>query len=407
MKVLQVNKAHHRRGGANLYCLELSRVLEEAGHRVVHFSMKDAANEPCPDADLFVEHVDFDEPGGPLARLHAFGRVIYSPQARRRIGRLVERHRPDIAHLHNVYHQISPSILPALHRRGIPVLLTAHDYKLVCPNYTLFDGDRVCERCLDGQVHRVATTGCHGGSVAKGVTLAFEAFLHRLLGTYVRHLDHVVAPGPFMRDTLVRFGFPADRITVIPNFVDPLPDAPDGAEGDYILYFGRLSREKGLMTLVQAMRRLPGSTLIIAGDGPERGALEAACGGEGPANVRFLGHRTPEEVRRLVGGSRFTVLPSIWYENCPLSVLESMARGRPVVGARIGGIPDLIEDGRDGLLFAPGDADDLAEKIERLEKDGDLRRALGRAAFRKVGRLYSREVHVRSIVSLYERLIGM
>ncbi len=406
MNILQVNKFHQSWGGANRYYMELSRILEERGNRVISFSMKEDSNEPSRYSDYFVEHIDLNNPDGLLSRIRCFLRVTYSLDARKKIRKLIGDHRPEIAHIHNIYHQISPSILPVLKNSGIPVVMTAHDYKLVCPNNTLFDGSNICEKCLGGKSYQVMLNRCHNSSFSKGLTLAIEAYLHSLLRSYTECVDTIITPSSFMRNIFITFGVNPDKIVFIPNFVDPIPDKFGDEEDDYILYFGRLSIEKGLRTLISAMQRYPGTRLILAGDGPEREGLEKLSGVLNLTNVQFIGQKNSQETEQLVKNSMFTVITSIWYENCPLSVLESMAQGKPVIGSRIGGIPDLIEDGKDGLLFNSNDVEDLCEKIGTILDDSDYRRELGRNAYLKVKQHFNSEVHYQGISSVYKELIG-
>jgi glycosyltransferase involved in cell wall biosynthesis len=406
MKILQVNKFHYYHGGADGYYLELSRILEEQGHEVSYFSMKNEKNIESPHSTYFVENVDFNAPNGIMNRIKCFTRVIYSFEARRNIKQVVDLYQPDIVHLHNIYHQISPSILPILKKNDLPVVMTAHDYKVVCPNYSLFNGYEICEKCRDGKIYHVLLSGCHNKSIAKGFTLAIEAYLYRFLRTYQDCLDIIITPSMFMKTKFEEYGISSEKIIFIPNFVDPIPVKLERREeGDYLLYFGRLSREKGLMVLILAMRKHPDLSLIVAGDGPERRHLERLCDKEGIFNVKFVGKKNSKEIKKLIEHCMFTVLPSICYENCPLSVLESMASGKPVIGSQIGGIPDLIENGKDGLLFKAGNDEELSEKIGALAKDKDLRDELGRNSYNKVKQNYSKETHLQSILSVYKNLL--
>jgi len=405
MRILQVNKSHHHRGGANHYYLELSRALVETGNDVINFSMRDDQNDPSPFSSYFVDRVDFNDAGGTIERIKCSGRAVYSLQARKKIRLIIDRFRPNIAHIHNIYHQLSPSFLPILRDHGIPVVMTAHDYKLVCPNYMLFNGEVVCERCVEGEMYNILLEACRNTPLSRRLVLLAEAYLHRILGTYRNSLDVVIAPSMFMKDILDRNARLNARVINIPNFVDPIPAGPKFGGGEYILYFGRLSREKGLSTLIRAVKRFPDSLLLIAGEGPEKRSLEMLCDRENADNVRFIGQKNPTEIRQLIDRCAFSVLPSIWYENCPLSILESMARGKPVVGSRIGGIPELIGDGRTGLLSRAGDVDDLSEKIGRLLKDRDLRVELGRNGYRDVKIRYNKADHCRAILSVYEDLV--
>jgi glycosyltransferase involved in cell wall biosynthesis len=406
MKILQVNKFHYNYGGSNRYYLNLSRILELDGHEVAYFSMKGDKNVPSPYSEYFIEPIDYDQIGGPIEMIRSFVNVLYSFEAKKKIGKLLNHFKPDLAHIHNIYHQISPSILPELKGFGIPVVMTAHDYKLVCPNYSLFDGREICERCEGGKRAYHASIGrCHQGTVAKGILLTLESYLHQLLGSYSKGLDLIIAPSQFMKDTLARFGIPEKKVVYVPNFVDPIPEKFEYEEGDHLLYFGRLAAEKGIEILLLAMKNFRDVPLLLAGEGPDKGRFEEITREEGLDNVRFVGKANRSEVESLIRRSKFTILPSIWYENCPLSILESMAYGKPVIGARIGGIPDLIEHDQDGLLFTAGDVDDLSRQIERLLAVRNRLREMGESGHRKVRGLYSKEVHYRSILSIYRRFL--
>jgi glycosyltransferase involved in cell wall biosynthesis len=207
-----------------------------------------------------------------------------------------------------------------------------------------------------------------------------------------------------MKEVFTSAGIPSEKIVVIPNFVDPVPEQEEWEEGDYILFFGRLSIEKGLTVLIKAMRHFPETRLLMAGSGPERYHLEALCRKLEVTNVDFLGRQSSEETESLIKRSLFTIISSIGGENCPLSVLESMAFGKPVIGSRIGGIPDLIDDGKDGFLFDPNDETDLCKKIEAMLGDTEYRRELGRNAYKKIERDFNGEVHYQRVYSVYNDL---
>jgi glycosyltransferase involved in cell wall biosynthesis len=400
MDILQVNKFHYIKGGAERYYFELSELLEEKGHSVIFFSMQDARNRPAPLSEFFTSNVDYDAVSSAVTKLVAAGRIIYSFEAKKKMDRLLAIRRPDIAHLHNIYHQLSPSILHALERAGVPSVMTAHDYKLVCPNYLLYADDKVCERCAEGRFYNALFSRCLRGSLLTGIVLTAEMYLHRLLGSY-DILERIIAPSEFLRKKLLDAGFAADRVVHIPNFIARIPESAAERVGDYVAYAGRLSREKGLGTLVRAMSGLPSITLKIAGDGPEKPHLTALCASLGARNVEFVGHLGMAEVENFIASSAFMAVPSEYFENCPLSILESMSLGKPVVGASIGGIPELVEDGDDGFLFRPGDAEHLRDRIDRLYGDRHLTVEMGRRARRKVTSCYTRDIHYERIMAVY------
>lgn len=404
MEILQVNKFHYIKGGADRYYFELSDLLEEKGHSVIFFSMQDPRNRPAPSSEFFVGNVDFDALSSPFAKLAAAGRIVYSFEAKRKMERLLTKHKPAIAHLHNIYHQLSPSVLHALDRAGVPAVMTAHDYKLICPNYLLYAGGRVCERCAGGRFYKVLSSRCRRESFLSGLVLTTEAYLHRFLRTYAT-LERIIAPSEFLRSKLLETGYSTERVVHIPNFVARIPESAAAKGGSYVAYVGRLSREKGLSTLMRAMSALPEVSLKIAGDGPGRNALEELRVSLGAGNIEFVGYLGSQAVEEFISSSSFAVVPSECYENCPLSILEAMCLGKPVIGSSIGGIPELIRDGEDGLLFTPGDEVDLREKIGKLARDRRAAVEMGRRAREKVTTVYSREAHYEKVMEVYRSVL--
>jgi glycosyltransferase involved in cell wall biosynthesis len=405
MDILQINKFHYVKGGAERYYFELSDLLESEGHSVAHFSMKHPRNVPSPFEEYFVSGVEFDGPASLGAKISAAARTVYSFEARDRLAGLLSVRSFDLAHLHNIYHQLSPSILHALVRSGVPAVLTAHDYKLVCPNYLLYCNGEVCERCTGGRYYRAVIHRCLKNSLAASGVAALEMYLHRLLGSYDT-LRAIIAPSRFLRDRLVRAGFPEHKVVTVPNFVSNIPEESAGEPGSYVAYLGRLSHEKGLGTFIRAAAGLRHTEVKIAGDGPERVPLERLRDSLGASNVGFVGLLDRSDVERFILGSSLVVVPSEYYENCPLSILETMALGRPVVGAAIGGIPELIEHGTDGLLFMPGDHVELRESIAGLVGDSRKLRAMGEEARRKITWRYNRTIHYERIMEVYESALA-
>jgi glycosyltransferase involved in cell wall biosynthesis len=405
LRVLQVNKYHYLKGGAERYYFELSRMLEERGHDVVPFSMQDPENQPTEYAEFFVSPSDFDRRVRFADRLGAAVRVVYSVEARRKIEALVDRVRPDVAHLHNIAHQLSPSILYGLKAKGVPVVQTLHDYKLVCPNYQMFVGGEVCERCRGGRYYRAVVHRCMHGSTAKSLNVCVEAYLHAALGTYRRLVDLFVAPSRSIMDRMIAHGVAPSRIVHVPHAIALEGYEPSYESGAHAAYVGRLADGKGVDVVLRAAARVRGVRFVIAGTGPLADELTARAANMGLDNVEFLGYVTGDALRAAFSGAFCVIMPSECLENSPITVFESFAFGKPVVGASIGGIPELIVEGETGLLFDPGDDAGLAESVEALA--GDRRRAaeMGRAARARLERAHSPEVHCRRILGIYERVI--
>lgn len=382
MKILLVNKYFYLRGGSERVFFNEAELLRGRGHRVIFFSMAGAPNLPSDRSGCFIEAIDYERPGSFGKRLAAGLKIIYSREAAKKIGRLLDRERPEIAHLHNIHHQISPSILPALRDRRVPVVMTLHDYKMVCPAYTLFREGRVCEECRGGRYYRCFLHRCTKRSFPKSLLNAVEMYLHHSVLDLYRLVDVFISPSRFLRDKILEMGFRKEVVYLPYSFslrdYRPPPGPGDGS----VCYFGRLSAEKGLSTLLEAMEGIDAPVKII-GEGPAGGALRERAAGRLPS-ARFLGRRSGEELRSEIAASRLVVVPSRWYENRPSSVLEAFALGKPVIGSRIGGIPELVIDGETGFTFRPGDAADLREKIRALLADPGLGERMGRAGRRYV-----------------------
>jgi glycosyltransferase involved in cell wall biosynthesis len=406
MKVLMINKFYYLRGGAERSLFEIKKVLEARGHRVIPFSMQDERNEPTPFARYFVDNVEFNQDHSLREKVGIVPRVIYFRQARRRLEKLLRKERVDVAHLHNIAHQISPSILDSLKKFSIPVLQKLCDYKLICPTYLMLANGQVCERCRGGRYYHAALQRCNKGSLSASLLNVAEMYAHRVLGIYRRNVDLYIAPSRFLGRKLRENGINNVPILYLPNFIDTDAYTPQYGGENYCVYFGRLSSEKGVMTLIRSMRGLKGFRLLIVGEGLERRALQDLARQEGLSNVQFVGYLQGEDLKDAVKNSLFVVVPSQCYDNCPNSILESFALGKPVIGAQIGGIPELITYGSDGLLFNPGDEQGLRDRIQRLACDREGTIKMGRNAREKVERKYSVEVYYQKLMTAYGRVLA-
>lgn len=381
MRVLLVNKFHYRKGGAETYYLEVGAALERMGHQVAYFSMRHPQNLPCAQERYFVTQREYNDVSNPLKAVADGLALVYSPEARRSFQALCEDFRPDIVHLNNVHRQITLSILdaPYLTEHGVPVVYTAHDYVTVCPGYLMLDGEgRVCDRCLeDGRFRHCIENRCVKASSAKSALAALEASFNRARGVNGR-IDRAIAPSRFMAGKLAEGGWPSEKVTVLQNFAsgEILARARSAGsdrtdrERPYLLYFGRISKEKGVDVLLDAFlaaaSSLPGWRLVVAGDGPELGALRSVASSAGVSHlVEFVGYQTGEGLQRYVERASLAIASSRCRENMPFSVIEAFAAGTPVVGTRIGGIPELVSEGETGFVCEPGDAGSLAEAILR------------------------------------------
>ncbi len=401
MRVLLVNKFAYLRSGTERYLFNLWRLLEDEGHEVALFSTADPRNVPTRFHHLFVPPIDFRRLTA-RAWMEAPIRVVWYPLAARRIARLVDEFRPHVAHLCNVYHHLSPSILPPLRARGIPVVHTLNDYKLVCPNYLLFTDGAPCTRCRGGAYVHALLHSCLG-SPAFSALAALEMAVHRLTRVYVRHVRRFIAPSGFLRDLVVDWGIPRDKVSCVPHFA---PAIHGRSTGEVIAYVGRLSREKGLEVLLEAMRRLPHIPLVVAGEGPLGSFLREKAVREEVSNVRFVGHLGDRALGELLAACRFTVIPSTWYEVFGLGTLESWSWGIPVVASRIGGLASVVRDRVDGLLVPPGDPSALAEAISWLWDHPTEASSMGEEGRRRLLDEFSPSSHWERLRRIYAEARG-
>ncbi len=401
--LLSVNNYHYYRGGAETVFLRHNELFESIGWRVVPFAMHHPRNLQTAWSRFFIDEIEFGGSYSLSQKMLRVPRVIYSMQARKRLGGLLNAISPDICHAHNIYHHISPSILSLLRQRGVPTVMTLHDLKIACPAYQMLAHDGICERCRGGHYLNVVRHRCIKDSVALSSVVMVEAALHRMLGSYSRFVDRFVVPSRFYAQKLVEWGFPAGAFRHIPNFVDAQAYEPRFEPGERLLYFGRLSREKGLHTLVRAVARVKGR-LTLVGTGTEAESLTRLAR-QLEADVRFAGYLTGPALHAAVREARAVVLPSEWYENAPMSVLEAYALGKPVVGARIGGIPELIQPGITGFQFESADVSSLCRALEDLAATPDARVAeMGRAARTWVAADFSSDAYRERILQVYSEL---
>lgn len=400
MKVLFANKFFFRNGGSEVVMFQERDYLLGAGHEVVDFSMQDERNFPSPDSVSFVSRQDYRSGAGKLGKLKSALSLIHSGEAVDRISALIRQTQPDVVHCHNIYHQLTPSIIGAAKKLGVPVALTLHDYKPVCPTYNRLRDGKPCSDCLDGDFSHVLRNRCADGSLGKSALLYAEAVVQRLMGNYEK-VDAFIAPSRYMQESIAH-RVPGDRIKLLYNGIDTNEVHGSGADEGYVLFLGRLVQEKGVETLLKAHAiSTAGWRLVVAGTGPLGEDLKAQYN---PSN--FVGYIAGDALKAMIDRASVVVVPSEWYENCPMSVLEAMAYGKPVVGSRMGGIPELVEDGKTGLLYEAGNVAELASTLDRLMSSAELRRQMGMAARQRVETVFSLDLHNAGLMGIYKSLLG-
>lgn len=401
--IVSLNNYHYRRGGADVLFLEHNDLLQRVGWRVVPFSMRHSKNLPSDWQRFFVEEIELGETRGPFDAIRKAAKAAYSFESRRNLAALIEETTPVLCHAHNIYHHISPSVLSLIASRGLPLVLTLHDLKLACPAYGMLSHGEVCERCKGGKLYNVALRRCLKGSFALSGWVMIESYLHAALKSYARNVSRFVVPSRFFMNKFAEWGFDPKRFVHIPNFVDVAAMRPSYECGKGILYVGRLSREKGIATLVRAAAAAHVS-LTLVGAGPEAAPLEALARSLG-GDVRFTGFLAGQDLHDAIRASRAVAMPSECYENAPLAVLEAYALGKPVVGSSLGGIPELVRHGETGFVFEARSVDELAATLRRVADASDASvEEMGRAGRNLVEREYAPRRYVERLHELYRDL---
>ncbi len=392
MRILLVHERYQQRGGEDAVAEAEAELLERNGHRVFYYSRY---NSELAGA-------------GWLKTISAGINAVWAPKSFHEMDELIEKHRPEVAHFHNTLPLISPSAYYACARRGVRVVQTLHNYRLVCPGATLLREGRVCEACLGKRVAwRAVAHGCYRDSRPASAAVATVLATHRLLRTWQTKVDAYIALSEFARGKFASGGLPRQRIVVKPNFVHPDPGSVQRRQtGQYGLFVGRLSEEKGVRILLAAWKRMSQQIpLFILGDGPMRAGIASEIAEHGLTGVRLVGSASREEVFEWMRGARFLVCPSYWFE-APLVIVEAFACGIPVIATGQDPTAEMVAHDRTGLHFAPGDATDLAAKVEWAWSNRDEMEAMGEAARREFERKYTAERNYGQLVSLYRTLVA-
>ena len=404
MHVVLANKFLYPRGGAERAVLRLGAALQARGHQVSWFGMQHPDNRVEGEHVELVRHRDYHAQGA--ARFRDAASMLYSWEARRRFAALLERARPDVVHVHNIYHQLTPSILDAARQRALPVVMTVHDYKLVCPRYDMLRRGQPCDACVEDGPVACVRYRC-GGSLARSILLASESALHRSRGSYDA-VQRFLTPSRFLLGVLQRAGWETHRLQHLPNFA-PTPQAPEPhaeteRHPERFVFAGRLSAEKGLGTLVEALRTLGRGNAVLCGTGPLEESLRQAARALPVGRLEVRGPLAPELLWHEMRRSAFTVLPSECFENAPLAILEAMLQGRAVLASNLGGIPELVEDGVTGMLVEPGDVAAWVAALETAMSAPERLRAMGVKAQQRVVAHFDLEHHVSALESVYREV---
>lgn len=396
LRVLNIGQNYRVIGGADRYYFNLEKLLISRGHTVIPFAARHPENLPSSWDGYFPNALDFDNPS-----LLDVGSFFYSLDALKKIEKLIVESRPDIAHLHIYYGKLTSSILGVIKRHNIPIVQTLHDYKTICPVYTLIRDSHSCELCSTGNYWRAIYYKCNRSSLARSIVSSSESYISYMLGA-VRNIDRFISISDFQRKKLVSRGLPDNRITTIHNFVSA--SSISGVVSsctEYFLYFGRIEKEKGIYTLVDAAARIKEFPLIIAGTGKDAEGLNDRIRELNAKHIYFVGFKSGDELQKLIDDALCVVVPSEWYEPFGLVLLEAQARGKAIIASRIGAIPEIIQDGTNGLLYEPSNVDSLEASMRYALSDRKRMIDMGLQGHALVQKSFSDEAHYQSLMNVY------
>jgi glycosyltransferase involved in cell wall biosynthesis len=390
MKIVIVHNRYQQSGGEDVAVAAESNLLERRGHTVIRYSRsnEEMAIMSAPRRLLMVKD------------------MIHSEKSKGEMLNLLRGERPDLVHVHNTFMMVSPSVFEACREEGIPVVQTLHNYRLLCPGWSLCREGKVCEECIESGLWRGVWHGCYRDSRLMTAAVALMLQVHRMRGTWSHDVGGYVALTNFARDKFIEGGLPASKIGVKPNFLESDPGKRSSSSG-FALFVGRLSAEKGGEVLLRAWQKLKGTIpLVIMGDGPLRKPLESEAAARNLSNITFAGWRSRGEILSAMKSASLLITPSLWYEGFPMTVVEAFACGIPVICSRLGGLREIVEDGSTGLHFNPGDAEDLAGKLDLLWTQPSQLAAMGRAAREEYKRNYTAERNYELMIEIYERTMA-
>lgn len=400
MRVLLVNKFHWNKGGSEKYYFELGELLKKHGHEVAYFSMEDDKNIKTGDKEYFVPKFDLNN----SSKLKALD-VISNKKNQKIMEHALDDFKPDIVHLNNFQRQLSASIIMPCIDRKIPIVFTAHDVQAICPAITMMDNDKnPCELCMHGKYMNCIKKSCNKGSKLKSALGALEGYYYRIHKIYTEKINYIITPSEFYRAKFIEDGVNENKVQAIHNSIEMKDYDVEVEDDGYALYFGRLSKEKGILNLINAFKNCKDGKLYIAGDGPERETIEQIIKENKLENrVKLLGFLNKEQMTDVIRKCKFVVVPSIWYENCPYSILETLAIGKPVIGSNMGGIPELVNDNENGFIYDT--ISELTEKMNLLFENKKLVKQFSKKSKELATEKYDREVYYQKLKKIYDKVI--
>lgn len=410
MKILLVNYRYFISGGPEKYMFNIKKMLEDNGHEVVPFSIHSNKNVETEYSEYFVEPIGSrdatyfeDCKKTPKVILQMLSRSIYSPQVKKAIKKQIKDVKPDLVYIIHFVNKLSPSVIHGAKQMGVPVVLRLSDYFLLCPRFDFLSNKKVCEECLNKGYMTCVKKKCVKGSLFASIIRVVSMKIHNMINIY-KDVDAFITPSQFLRNKLIDNGFDGEKIKCIPTFTSSKTDVGESNIGEYGLYFGRISEEKGVETVIKAYEKLPKNKLVIMGDDTTEEAirLKEYVSKNNLKNIKFTGFKGGEELEEIIKGSRFTLIPSIWYDNLPNTALESFQYSKPVIASNIGSLPELVTDGENGYLFEPNNIDDLIYKIKLFNDDKKVIEK-GKNSRVKLESKFSPQTHFDSLLRIFEK----
>ena len=394
MKILMVNKFLYPNGGSETYMFKLGKYFSDNGHEVEYFGMEHPDRCVENSANAYTENMDFHTASA-LRKIKMSFKTVYSKEAYNKMLLVLNSFSPEVVHLNNFNYQLTPTVIQAVRdwekssNNRVKIIYTAHDYQLICPNHAMFNNGKICRECSGGKFISCLKGKCIHSSALKSLFGAMEAYFWTNKGIY-EQLDKIICCSEFMKSKLDEYPIFKNKTVTMHNFIESTSGVECEKE-DYVLYFGRLSEEKGIDTILNCKD----VKFKVAGTGEYEEKIKSAD------NIEYLGFKTGDELKELISKARLTVYPSVWYENCPFSVMESIMYGTPVVGSKIGGIPELIDDGETGLLFEPNNTQDFKNAILSILNNDEAATRMSKACFDK--KFDTLEQYAEKLMNIYKQ----
>ena len=407
MKILQINNHHEILGGSERVYRNTAELLDKKGHKVNFVSTSEDFTKDTPNNNLIFMKKDFKNKSF-LKQIISIPRFVYSLQKQKQLDLYLQKNRPDIAHLHIFYGLLTNSILPVLKKHNIPIVMSVHEYRMICPAYTFINGKgKICEKCKGKYYYNAIRYRCNKNNLSYSIITAAETTFRDLFTPYEKYIDHFIMVSNFIREKHIQYKpLIENKSSVIYNFVNLNEYNFSQTSKSYLFYFGRLSSEKGIMTLIEALKFYPNTTLKIAGSGPDEQLIKDCLEKENLTNIELLGFKYGEDLKELISFAKFTVVPSEWYENNPMTVIESLSSGTPVIGANIGGIPEIVIENKTGFLFDSGNVESLIKTIKKAINIDSLDYSLLRQNARNFAEAtFAKENHYKKLIKVYENVL--